>query len=95
MIMKTLTISRLLERILRKEFHQLRDFVKKKTKAVENYRPLRHCRIGFKSKSVMFSVLTCYDIQLKIILCILFDWNSVSVSISWTRVFCIFCEGER
>ena len=35
----------------------MQDFVKKKTKAVENYRPSRHCHVGFKSKSVMFSVL--------------------------------------
>ena len=35
MIMETLTISRLLERILRKEFHKVQDVVKKKTKAVE------------------------------------------------------------
>ena len=49
----------------------------KKTKAVENYRPSRNCRIGFKSKSVMFSVLTCYVIYLTSISCILFDWNSV------------------
>ena len=76
--METLTISRLLESILRKEFHKVRDVVKKKTKAVENYRPLRHCRIGFESKSVTFSVLTCYDIPLTSISCILFDWNSVS-----------------
>ena len=48
--METLTISRLLERILRKEFHKVQDVVKKKTKAVENYRPSSHCRIGFKSK---------------------------------------------
>ena len=27
---------------------ELQDVVKKKTKAVENYRPSRHCRIGFK-----------------------------------------------
>ena len=50
MVMETLTICRLLERILRKEFHKVQDVVKKKTKAVENYRPSRHCRIGFKSK---------------------------------------------
>ena len=50
MILETLTISRLLERILRKEFHKVQDVVKKKTKAVENYRPSRHYRIGFKSK---------------------------------------------
>ena len=62
MILETLTISRLLERILRKEFHKVQDVVKKKTKVVENYRPSRHCRIGFKSKSVMFSVFTSYDI---------------------------------
>ena len=62
MIMETLTISRLLERILRKEFQKVQDVVKKKTKAVENHRPSRHCRVGFKSKSVMFSFLTCYDI---------------------------------
>ena len=61
-IMEALTISRLLERILRKELHKVQDVVKKKTKAVEDYRPSRHCRIGFKSKLVMFSVLTCYDI---------------------------------
>ena len=62
MIMAALTISRLLERILRKELHKVQDVVKKKTKAVESYGPSRHCRIAFKSKSVMFSVLTCYDI---------------------------------
>ena len=62
MIIEALTISRLLERILRKELHKVQDVVKKKTNAVENYRPSRHCHIGFKSKSVMFSVLTCYDI---------------------------------
>ena len=28
----------------------MQDVVKKKTKAVENYRPSRHCRIGFKLK---------------------------------------------
>ena len=50
MVMETLTICRLLERILHKEFHKVQDVVKKKTKAVENYRPSRHCRIGFKSK---------------------------------------------
>ena len=93
--MEALTISRLLERILRKELHKVQDVVKRKTKAVENYRPSRHCRIGFKSKSVMFSVRTCYDIELRNISCILFDWNSVSVSISWTRVLSIFCEDER
>ena len=57
MILETLTISRLLEGILRKEFHKVQDVVKKKTKAVENYRPSRHCRIGFKSKSVMLRYL--------------------------------------
>ena len=62
MIMETLTISRVLEKILRKEFHKVQDVVKRKTKAVENYRPSRHCHIGFKSKSVMFSVLTRYII---------------------------------
>ena len=62
MIMETLTISMLLEGIPRKEFHKVQDVVKKKTKAIEKYRPLRHCRIGFKSKSAMFSVLTCYVI---------------------------------
>ena len=36
-IMETLTISRFLEGILRKEFHKVQDVVKKKTKAVENY----------------------------------------------------------
>ena len=51
MKMETLTISRFLQGILRKEFHKVQDVVKKKTKAVENYRP-----------SVMFSVLTYYDI---------------------------------
>ena len=51
MIMEALTISRLLERILRKELHKVQDVVKKKTKAVENVRP-----------SVMFSVLKCYII---------------------------------
>ena len=60
MILETLTISRLLERILRKEFHKVQDVVKKKTKAVEKYRPSRHCRIGFKSNSVMFSVFTSF-----------------------------------
>ena len=50
MVMETLTICRLLERILCKEFHKVQDVVKKKTKAVENYRPSRHCRIVFKSK---------------------------------------------
>ena len=30
---------------VRKEFHKVQDVVKKKTKAVENYRSLRHCRI--------------------------------------------------
>ena len=53
-------ISRVLEGILRKEFCKVKDVVKKKTKVVENYRPLSQCRIGFKSKSVMFSVLTFY-----------------------------------
>ena len=63
MVMEALTISRLLERILRKELHKVQDVVKKKTKAVDNFRPSRHCRIGFKStKSVMFSVLKCYII---------------------------------
>ena len=62
MIMETLTISRLIERILPKEFHKVQHVVKKKTKAVENYRPSRRCRIGFKSKSVMFSVRMRYDI---------------------------------
>ena len=39
----------------------MQDIIKKKTKAVENYRPSGHCRIGFKSKSVIvFSVLECY-----------------------------------
>ena len=52
--METLTISRLLEKILRKEFHKVQDVVKKKTKAVENYRPLTRCRIGSKLKSVIF-----------------------------------------
>ena len=60
--METLTISRFLGGILCKEFHKVQDVVKRKTKAVENYRPSRHCRIGFKSKSVLFSVLTCYVI---------------------------------
>ena len=32
------------------EIYKVQDVVKKKTKAVENYRPSRHCRIGFKSK---------------------------------------------
>ena len=73
MIMETLTISRLFERIFRKEFHKVQDVVKEKTKAVEIYRPSRHCSIGFKSKSVMFSVLTYYDIWLTSISCILFD----------------------
>ena len=45
MIMGALTISRLLERILRKELHKVQDVVKKKTKAFENYRP-SSCRIG-------------------------------------------------
>ena len=58
MAMKTLTISRILEGILRKEFHKMQDVVKMKTKAVENYRQSRHCRIGFK----LFSILTCYVI---------------------------------
>ena len=62
MIMETSTISRFSEGILRKEFHKVQDVVKKKTKAVEKYRPSRHCRIGVKSKSVMLSVLTCYII---------------------------------
>ena len=91
MIMETLTISRF---FLRKEFHKVQDVVKKKTKAVEN-RPSIHCRIRFKSKSVMFSVLRCYFIWLTSISCILFDWNSVSVSKSWTRLLCIFYEDER
>ena len=73
MIMETLAISRFLEGILRKEFHKVQDVVKKKTKAVETYRPSRHCRLGFKSKSVIFSVLACYVIQLTSISCILFD----------------------
>ena len=60
MIIETLTISRFLEGILSKEFHKVQDVVKKKTKAVENYRPSRHCRVGFKSTSVMFSVLMGY-----------------------------------
>ena len=63
MIMETFTISRLLERIIRKEFHKVEDVVKNKTKAVENYRPSRHCSIEFKSKSVMFSVFTCYVLR--------------------------------
>ena len=50
MIMETLTISKFLEGILRKEFHKVQDVVRTKTKEVENYRPSRHCRIGFKSK---------------------------------------------
>ena len=45
MIMETLTISRLLTGIIRKEFHKVQIIVKKKTKAVENYRPSRHYRI--------------------------------------------------
>ncbi len=55
--METLTISRFLKGILREGFHKVQDVVKKKTKAVENYRPSRHGRIGFKSKSVMFLAL--------------------------------------
>ena len=35
MIMETLTISRLLERILRKELHKMQDVVKKKTKQLK------------------------------------------------------------
>ena len=58
MIMETLTISRLLERILRKEFHKVQDVVKKKTKAVENYQSSRHCCIGFKSQGFQFLRVT-------------------------------------
>ena len=58
MIMETLTISRLLERILRKEFHKVQDVVKKKTKAVERYRPSRHCYIGLKSQGFQFLRVT-------------------------------------
>ena len=36
-IKETLTISRFLKGIRRKEFHKLQDVVKKKTTAVENY----------------------------------------------------------
>ena len=45
MIMETLTISRFLAEIIRKEYHKVQIIVKKKTKAVENYRPSRHYRI--------------------------------------------------
>ena len=62
MIMETLKMSMFLEGILSKEFHKVQDVVKKKTKAVENYRPSRHYSIGFNSKSAMFSFLTCYAI---------------------------------
>ena len=43
MIMETLMILRFLRGILHKEFHKVQDVVKKKTKAVENYWPSRHC----------------------------------------------------
>ena len=65
----------------------MQDVVKKKTKAVENYRPSRHCRIGFKSKvsDVMFSVLTCY----------VFFLIGIQYGVSISCFACIFCEDER
>ena len=53
MIMETLTISRVLEETLCKEFYKGQDVVKQlKTIGRQDI-----ARIGFKSKSVMFSVL--------------------------------------
>ena len=65
---------------------------KEKTNVVKNYRPSRHCSIGFKSK--VSDVCSSFMLS-NLVDKYLSEWNSVSVSLSWTRARCIFCQDER